>query len=285
MVSQSLIIERIFRAQYGQSVNRVDELIVDGAMQIGLETAQAEEYAYRNRTRIWSRIVKRIDEEELKGLSATFEIVDRARYDLRWYPYINPGDPRTLTFFKKRLSRRGDLLDFIDSLEVDSRDYEALGCIISKYSGAKRWHLTPRGNDAGIDFMAAIPSTSRSHLFPHPNKNIKVIGQSKKWDQPIPKSEVKKLSYTLNDIRHNSSDLTDIIPAWFIASRGALIGCIISHSGVQAGAQTIADQHGIILADSRDVAEILITKAKWASSRNGDINRNTRAEILSVLTE
>jgi hypothetical protein len=46
------------------------------------------------------------------------------------------------------------------------------------------------------------------------------------------------------------------IPTWFHSAKGPIIGLIISHSGFQSGAEDTAKNHGILTADTMDLAEI-----------------------------
>ncbi|MCP4345201.1 MAG: hypothetical protein GY795_06705 [Desulfobacterales bacterium] len=64
-------------------------------------------------------------------------------------------------------------------------------------------------------------------------------------------------------MRRRNERILETLPHWFISSKGILIGCILAHSGAQSGSHAIANDHGIIIADSRDIAEILALHKKW----------------------
>ena len=224
----------------------------------------AEDYAERNQKRIWNLIVKRIDEEKDKGLNSVFKIIDSSRKRLLWYPFIKEGDSSDVKKLKSRLAYRGKILDHLDSDDnISFRDYEALGCVVSILAGALRWHLTPQGNELGIDFISVLPAFGKGHLFPNSQKKIKIVGQSKKWTSKVPWDKIDSLANRLDDIRRRSQRVLEKLPPWFLSEKGTLVGLMLAHSGVQAGGHDFANDHGIIIADSRDLAEILVLSKHW----------------------
>ncbi|MCP4345202.1 MAG: hypothetical protein GY795_06710 [Desulfobacterales bacterium] len=184
------IIENIFRKSYPSRILKLDEEISSVACGImGYSEIEAENYAERNQKRIWNDIVKRLDEETKKGLHATFEIVDASRYELSWYPFVRKDDGRHLKQKKLRLKYRGSILNYIDN-NINNREYEAIGCIISQIAGASHYYLTPSGNEFGIDFVATLPGYGKTHLFPNSYKQIRLVGQSKKWNRRVNRDKV-----------------------------------------------------------------------------------------------
>jgi hypothetical protein len=263
MSEQSAIVERIFRSSYPARLLRIDEAISSVAPTvIGCDPIEAEAYAERNKRHVWNKIIKRLDEENGKGIRPTFEVVDATRFEFAWFPMIRNDDDSQLRQTKLRLACRGEILNYIDD-KVDDRAYEAIGCVICQLSGASRWHLTPPGNEFGIDFLAILPSFARGHLFPHANKQIRLVGQSKKWSSPIGRDEVDLLANRLDDIRRRNQRILETLPHWFVSAKGPLVGFMIAHSGSKSGGHDIANDHGMILADSRDIAEIVALSRKW----------------------
>lgn len=268
MSELSVILEKLFRRSYPARF-RLDEAIasvVPGVL--GCDQIEAEAYAERMKQRIWSRLIRRLDEEANKGIYPTFKVIDADRFELAWFPMMKEDDDSQLKQKKLRLACRGEILNYIDEDEVSSRAYEALGCVICQLAGASRWHLTPPGNEFGIDFLAVLPSFGKTHLFPHAHKQIRIVGQSKKWSSRIKRDEVRLLADTLDDIRKRNQRIFEstILPPWFVSAKGLLVGCMIAHSGTQSGGHDIANDRGIIMADSRDIAEIAALSRKWNSA-------------------
>lgn len=61
----------------------------------------------------------------------------------------------------------------------------------------------------------------------------------------------------MQNVRHLSERVRRHIPTWFHDSRGPIIGWIMSHSGYQTGAADEAKNHGIIISDTLDLAELI----------------------------
>jgi hypothetical protein len=270
MSNRSEITRRIFRRTYKKRLLRIDEAVSLVAPPIlGCNQIEADSYAERNKRYIWQGLVKRIDEERDKGLHPTFTIIDTDRYEFAWFPSLRTGDDSLLKQKKIRLASRGKVLDYLDT--VSDRKYEAIGCVICTLAGATKWHLTDLGNEFGIDFLALLPAYGSGHLFPHAHKQIRLVGQSKKWGTPIKRDQVDLLAGTLDDIRRRNKDIfAKVLPHWFASAKGLLVGCMIAHSGAQSGGYERAHEHGIIMADSRDIAEIVALSRAWDTGRVTD---------------
>lgn len=262
-MDDKLVVEWIFRSKYHEPAFRLQDILTKAYIGLfSFDQSVAEDFADRNSNRIWNLLVKRLDEDLFKGLNPTFDVVDASRQELKWFASIAKSDLVSLKHKKQRLSYRGILLDYLDK-EISDRDYEALGCVLSRFAGSDNWHLTPHGNEFGIDFVALIPSFTVSHIFPHSNKQLRLVGQSKKWTSRIKRDQVDLLANRLADIRRRNERVMRTLPAWFNAATGPVIGCMLTHIGAQSGAIDIANDHGIVIADRRDVAEIVVLSKKW----------------------
>lgn len=267
MSELSTILEKLFRRSYPARF-RLDEavaLVVPDVL--GCDQIEAEAYAERMKQRIWSELIRRLDEEANKGVYPTFEVIDATRFELAWFPMIRKDDASQLKQKKLRLACRGEILNYIDDKDKTSdRAYEAMGCVICQLGGASQWHLTPPGNEFGIDFLAILPSFGKSHLFPNAYKQIRIVGQSKKWSSRVKRDQVDLLANTLDNIRRRNQRIFETLPPWFVSAKGPIVGCMVAHSGTQSGGHDIANDHGIIMADSRDIAEIVALNRKWDSA-------------------
>jgi hypothetical protein len=282
------MLDRLFRTSYPTREIRLTEIVAMLAHStLGYSQIDAESYAESNKRAIWSQIVVRLDEESRKGLYPTFEIIDANRFELAWFPRPKRNDDIRVVDKKQRLACRGEILDFIDSKKnVNARAYEAIGCVIARLAGATQWHLTPSSNDFGIDFLALLPAFSSGHLFPHVNKHVRIVGQSKKWSDPIERDQVDLLANRMEDIRRRNSRVVEALPLWFITAQSPLVGCMLAHSGARSGAHDIANDHGIIMADSRDVAEMIVLNRKWKTELGAkaslDLLKNLTNEVLAM---
>ena len=144
----------------------------------------------------------------------------------------------------------------IDTL--NDREYEALACVSLRLVGASETFLTPPGNEGGVDFFALLPSPGRCHLFSGGHHPLRIVGQSKKYTSAMEAGEFKEFLTTMEEVKHGGQRKTEnIVPVWFRAVYGPIIGLVIAHSGFQSGATTRARQHGVLTAESLDMAEIV----------------------------
>jgi hypothetical protein len=144
----------------------------------------------------------------------------------------------------------------IDALT--GREYEALACVAMKVVGASEITLTPSGTEGGIDFFALMRSPARCHLFAGSTNPIRLVGQSKKYTRQVGADKMKEFLETIDEVKHRGEPKTErVVPPWFHATRGPIVGCMIAHRGFQSGATSRARNHGIITADSLDIAEML----------------------------
>jgi hypothetical protein len=147
----------------------------------------------------------------------------------------------------------------IDS--VSDRQYEAMSCVLLEALGATMVNLTRLGSDGGVDAFGLIVHPCSSHLLGSTNHPIRVVAQSKKYKSSMQVDKMKEFLQTLNEIKHGGQPKTDaIIPNWFKSARGPIIGLVISHSGFQSGTDSRARSHGILTADSIDIAEVIALK-------------------------
>lgn len=153
-----------------------------------------------------------------------------------------------------RCGSRSSILRCIDTL--DSRAYEALACVASVCAGAVKTHLTPPGNEGGIDFFALIRSPGRCHVFSENRSPIRVVGQCKKYTSAVGVDKIRQFAHSINSVYQQSQLIEKHVPSWFRDASGPVVGWVIGHSGFQSGANTVARNHGIILSDTVDLAEI-----------------------------
>jgi hypothetical protein len=127
-----------------------------------------------------------------------------------------------------------------------------------RFVGATETVLTPPGNEGGVDFFALLPAPGPCRLFSGGSHPLRIIGQSKKYLSAVQVGKFDENLKTIDEVNHGGEPKTEqFVPPWFHAVRGPIVGLMIAHTGFQAGAETRARKHGVIVADSLDVAEML----------------------------
>lgn len=208
-----------------------------------------EEFISRFRRSILNELLKFDELHSKRGGSRSFVCVDTSKLLVRWHKDIL-DDPRAL----QKLRNRSRI--YLWMRDLDDRQYECFGAALMQSLGATKVHLTPRGNEFGIDFLALVPAYSRSELFVSGSRGIRVVGQSKLYKSKVPRDSIQAFNNLMDSIRHNRHEIRSIIPAWFRNSPAPLIGLWAAHRGYQEGARIISEQNGYILLDTLMMAEI-----------------------------
>jgi hypothetical protein len=250
------ILRWLYRREF-TSVVALRHVLEQGAqIVLGKPSDLAEAYAENNLSAFWNLLLQRQGEDVQKGLRRSFDVIDASAMTLAWCGVGSPQAlPRAEEHMLERLRHRPAMLRMIDALS--DRQYEALGCVISQLAGSANVHLTPPGNEGGIDFFTIVPPFARCHLFAGGTHPLRVVGQCKKWKDPVPVGTMKEFLQTLQNVKHRGEPKIEaIVPQWFHAVRGPIVGLVFGHGGFQSGADTVARNHGVIIADSLDLAEI-----------------------------
>jgi Restriction endonuclease len=244
-----------------------DVLQVGAEIVLKKSTMEAEGYAEANLNTFWNYVLTAQDEDERRGIRRVLTIADSAARMLKWYA-PRPGDNQKCIHDLARLRHRPAFLKMIDALT--SREYEALACVAMKLIGASEVELTPGGTEGGVDFFALLLPPAHCHLFAGSTNPVRIIGQSKKYTSPVGVDKFKEFLTTITEVKHRGEPKTErVIPTWFQTVRGPIVGCMIAHSGFQSGSMTRARNHGIITADSLDVAEMLALSRGIPEHLNG----------------
>lgn len=251
-----IILRWFYREAFPPGNLEFDELLF-GAVRLALGKSEidTEAYLHRNCRRLWSELLKCLDWDATAGRFPIFEITNRENRRLRWLPSnIDSLDSTKKKQLGFRLGARPYITQIIDLFS--DREYEALGCVICEFVGATNVFLTSQGNERGIDFLATIHIPGRCHVFSGPHKLFRVVGQAKKYESKVEFEEIQRLTDTLNEIKYQNPEMQRLIPAWFQSASGPIIGWVIAHNGVQSGGISYARNHGIMISDSIDLAEI-----------------------------
>lgn len=254
-------IQKVIRWFYRQSfiegeLRFEDQLLECARKVLDKNPVDAEAFVYSNLTHYWNELCKHSDEDVSRGLRPLFLITDRVSKKATWYPRLDrinlhKGKKRAII----RSKSRPTILKQIDAL--NNREYEALGYCVAELLGGERNLLTPPGNEGGIDFFSQLKVPAICHIFGGRGTPVRIVGQSKKYSNRVSDDKVKEFAFTIEDIRREASRVKDLVPTWFKAAHGPIIGWIIAHNGFQSGAQTRARNHGIVTSNSIDLAEVV----------------------------
>ena len=216
------------------------------------DAIDAEAFATANDRAFWNYLQRENARLRDLGISVAFAASDSLTRVLDCLPLPADSKPEEWHHALK-LRLRPTFLKTIDGLS--DREYEALGCAVVEAMGASKVHLTPRSTEGGVDFYAAISQKGTAHLLGSPTSPIRVVGQSKLYRHSFGAPGFKEFMQTLSEVRYQSEVKTErAIPAWFRATRGPIIGMVFAHSGFQSGAESRARSHGIVIAESLELA-------------------------------
>lgn len=252
------LIRWFYRQPLPEGELRFDDLLAVAAQEaLDKDAIAAAQYVIANAPRHWNELItqSRVDVE--RGLRPLLRVTDAVGRKAVWYPRLATSilDNRqkraiTLSAARPRILRQVDLLS--------DREYEAFCCVVMEQTGADRVKLTPSGNEGGIDLFAHLRVPATTHLFGGACTPVRIVGQCKQYAGPVSVDRVRDFIATMESVRNQSGLLPDgLIPSWFKAATGPLIGWVASNSGWQSGAQTLANSHGLVLSSSVDLAEVL----------------------------
>jgi len=243
--------------------------------------ADRDKYYDANVKRIWNYVVKQQSfDQKSQSLQPIFNIVNSTTRDIRCHlkeSFANSGDHRF-----QLLQSRPFILNEIDL--ISDRQYEALSVLLCQILGANDFHLTPGGNEAGIDFIATIKYSDESNYLFGVNGPIRIIGQCKKYSTPVQVSTIKEFESTMTDVYHLTAKMRNILPNWFYEAKGIIVGWVISHSGFQLGAKDRGKEFGYVLSDSRDIAEIIAaSKDFYSAARYDERQTYLKPDLIKIL--
>ena len=157
------------------------------------------------------------------------------------------------------------MLRWIDGL--NDRKFEYLGAAMAVFLGASQYFVTEKKGDGGVDFYALVPNWGASVLLHSPRKYIRMVGQSKYYQDTVQVDQAKLMVKTVEDIRTLTIDMAHRLPTWFVAGKGPIVGVMVAPFGFQSGAVSQAHSNGILLADSVEGAESIILSRRYKRER------------------
>jgi hypothetical protein len=279
MSSQTVQIQEwFFCKRYTPGIHHFDVMLRLAVEEVLSKSGAAiDSYVHAHAARLWNDILKTLDTRRQSGVRDAITVVNRPNRTFHWTSYEQGKSIMT------RLDARYMALPAILSQirELSWREYEGLGGAVSKLLGASEITITKPGADQGIDFFALIETPAICHLFSGSYAPLRIVGQSKKYDSPVPRAKIDEFTTVLTKIRMHHPDVRPLVPDWFLSSKGLIAGWIVAHRGYNSGALSEARRQGVILSDSIDIAEISAISRELKE----DVDPEQRAELLQELAK
>ena len=264
------ILNWFIRSELPLGVNAFDDLASLAVRDsLSVDQLQADTYAYKNRRSLWNYFSRQRDLERKKGIYPVAYIVDSYARRIESAPSLifRRADKKSIRI-SGRLAMRSDIYQKISTLT--DRVYEALCCLACQSLGASKIHLTPPGNEGGIDFLALVENKRGFPKCSGLNK-FRIVGQAKKYAGPVQVGGVRDFNDTVADVRRLSPTVKGHLPSWFRESSTPIIGWLVGHNGFQSGSESKARMNGIMLLDSQVITEIIAFSPGIGSSETGKI--------------
>ena len=157
MSNKEKILRWLYRRECVAGIHEWDATLLD-AVEIALQFSriQAEQFVTPSSlTTYWNWVLTQADEDMRRGLNPLLVVKDSMRRHYCWYCLDTAGIADAIELQRRAfLTCRATILKRIDS--ITHREYEALGCVVAEALGADHVHLTPPGDDKGVDFFATF---------------------------------------------------------------------------------------------------------------------------------
>ncbi|QEH69367.1 restriction endonuclease [Cellulosilyticum sp. WCF-2] len=247
------VIRYLYRKEYSSDTYEFREILKEAVIhEIDSDLTQVDGIVEKKLNTIWSLYKKDYEFDLANNIVPLFDIVNEYSKTIKW---IGINSAKIKDTRRYLYTIRPYIYKYIDS--IDDRKYEALACVICKFLGAENVKLTSAGNEGGIDFIASIKFPVKAHFLFGNKGPIRIIGQCKKYSTKDNVGHMKEFVQTLNNVHNLSYRAGEVLPSWFKASTGPIIGWHISNLGHQSGALDIAKNYGIVTSTSKDIVEII----------------------------
>jgi hypothetical protein len=276
------IIEFMYSLDYRWDTTDFESIFSKAIRELrGLTQLDSDRKAQAYLNRGWKLFIEKHEQEVKANQYPTFNILDYTTKSIQPYYKTIKKDDLKIIKIKKKIEKRHILLKYI-SEELTNREYEALGCYLCYICDSSKVFLTNSSDEHGIDFVAIIPAYSKLHIFPNSNKQLKIVGQCKKWGSPAKRDHVDLLRRSIQKIQDTSIHIKKFIPNWFFQEKGNIIGVLVSNSGAQSGAIQSSIDYGYTIANSKDIAQAIVLSSPLELT-SGEIIENMMTYINKIL--
>lgn len=268
-ISDNDIISHIYRRQYHLDVTLQFKDILKDALRstVTADDVEIDRLTDVKKRGLWRLLHKEISQDINRQIVPLFNIVDEMDQKIRWIGTSSIGvDCRK----RYKYVIRPALYQLID--EFSYRQYESLACVLCQMLGAQNVMLTLPGNDGGIDFLASIKFSASAHYLFGTKGPLRIVGQCKKYSSSDNVGHMMEFIQTLQYVYNHSYRPGEVLPNWFKANPGPIIGWHIAHSGHQSGASDLAKNFGILISDTKELIDLICKlKIPCIGARNDKI--------------
>ncbi|HCW61845.1 restriction endonuclease [Sphingobium lactosutens] len=279
MSTRADIVEAILRLKPRDGIFSVEAICRLTYSDYGITpTLSDEEYISKFRRSLFTDIFSKQDKLIAAGGLKTFDVSSIKDLKLSWARSHQMGRKH-----RQRLNCRASVARWLHGL--DDRSYEIASAYAMKSLGASKVHVTPKGDEFGMDFLALVPAFTKSPLFVSGARGVRIVGQSKKYSHPVAREKIQSFNDLIGSIKNNKAELIPLLPSWFRSSGSPIISCFIAHSGYQAGSIRMSSQAGHILIDSIGLAEIIGRPSRFGDDgEDGVTHKALWSEINRIAT-
>lgn len=247
------LIRHIYRKRYPDFVLSFDDILKDALRStVTADDVEIERLTDAKKKNVWRILNREIVQDLNNHIVPVFDIVDIGSRQIRWIGLSCSGIHNNNRY---HYTVRPTLYRLID--ELTDRQYEALACVICKMFGAQNVMLTAAGNEGGIDFFASISFSNSAHYLFGTKGPLRIVGQCKKYSSRDNVGHMKEFVQTLESVYNQSYRAGEILPHWFKATSGPIIGWHIANIGHQSGASDIAKNFGIITSNTKELIDLI----------------------------
>src|SRR3989304_4860173 len=192
MSEKQRLLSWFYRVDFPAGELNFSDLLERGAQEVlGKDPIAAGAYSVANAARIWNAVRASSLSDEKRGLLPLMRVTDVDTRRAIWLPKLSyfrkPSERRRLL----RARARAFVIRVIDTLS--DREYEALCCVVASLAGADQIALTPPSGEGGIDSFARLCTPGTTHLFSGLGAPLRVICQSKKYNDKVGVEKVREL--------------------------------------------------------------------------------------------
>jgi hypothetical protein len=276
-MTPKLIVERLEQVlgREARPVRLVSAIEIEMMGHFGLTAIEAAEKAEATEDAVAKAIESRALTANLNGVPTILSIVGTGAYTIAGACHVLPTDTPAIAAAKSGRRHQEDILSKIRSLNFSQ--FETFGKRILHELGALNPHVTPHGNDQGIDFFGEF-SLGQVHDLPRPflqlahDVRLLFAGQAKHYPhRTIGPNIVRELvgAVSLARTKTFSQDGLDIFKDLEIRPFSPVVALLFTTGEITSGAVRLAASSGIVAKNGRQLASFLADRGVGVQTSAG----------------